>query len=101
MGKIMKVKSIRIPEEIEKAIDYVARSEKLDKTSSLRKLTTLGFEYYVAKSYEHGKLTMREAAASVEKILIVMFFEDRRRNRITVIPKNGRSRSDAQKAKRS
>ena len=58
----MKVKSVRIPEEIDKAIEYVARSEKLEKTSSLRKLTRLGFEVYVAKSYERGKLTLREAA---------------------------------------
>jgi len=58
----MNVKSIRIPEEIERAIDYVARSEKLEKNSSLRKLTRLGFEVYVAKSYERGKLTLREAA---------------------------------------
>jgi len=58
----MKVKSIRIPEEIDRAIEYVARSEKLEKTSSLRKLTRLGFEFYVAKSYERGKLTLREAA---------------------------------------
>ena len=58
----MNVKSIRIPEEIERAIDYVARSEKLEKNSSLRKLTMLGFEVYVAKSYERGKLTLREAA---------------------------------------
>ncbi len=58
----MKVKSIRIPEEIDKAIEYVARSEKLEKTSSLRKLARMGFEVYVAKSYERGKLTLREAA---------------------------------------
>jgi hypothetical protein len=58
----MNVKSIRIPEEIERAIDYVARSEKLEKNSSLRKLTRLGFEVYMAKSYERGKLTLREAA---------------------------------------
>ena len=58
----MKVKSLRIPEDIDQAIDYVARSEKLEKTSSLRKLTRMGFEVYVAKSYERGKLTLREAA---------------------------------------
>jgi len=58
----MKVKSLRIPEEIDQAIDYVARSEKLEKTSSLRKLTRMGFEVYVAKSYERGKLTLHEAA---------------------------------------
>jgi predicted HTH domain antitoxin len=58
----MKVRSVRIPEEIDKAIDYVARSEKLEKTSSLRKLTRMGFEVYVAKAHERGKLTLREAA---------------------------------------
>ncbi len=58
----MKVRSVRIPDEIDKAIDYVSRSEKLGKTTSLRKLTRLGFEVYVAKSYERGKLTLREAA---------------------------------------
>ena len=57
----MKVKSLRIPEDIDQAIDYVARSEKLEKTGSLRKLTRMGFEVYVAKSYERGKLTLREA----------------------------------------
>ena len=58
----MRVKSIRIPEEIDRAIEYVARSEKLEKNSSLRKLARLGFEVYVAKSYDRGKLTLREAA---------------------------------------
>jgi predicted HTH domain antitoxin len=58
----MKVKSLRIPEDIDKAIDYVAKSEKLEKTQSLRKLTRLGFEFYAAKSYEKGRLTLRETA---------------------------------------
>ena len=58
----MKVKSLRIPDDIDQAIDYVARFEKLEKTSTLRKLTRMGFEVYVAKSYERGKLTLREAS---------------------------------------
>jgi predicted HTH domain antitoxin len=58
----MKVKSIRIPEEIDRAVDYVARSEKIEKTSSIRKLTRMGFELYVAKSYERGKISLREAS---------------------------------------
>ena len=66
----MKVKSIRIPEDIDQAIDYVARSEKLEKTGSLRKLTRMGFEVYVAKSYERGKLTLREAAKLLHLNLI-------------------------------
>jgi predicted HTH domain antitoxin len=58
----MKVKSIRIPDDIDKSIEYVARLEKLEKTQSLRKLTRLGFEYYATKSYERGQLTLRETA---------------------------------------
>jgi len=58
----MKVKSIRIPEEIDRAVDYVARAEKIEKTSSIRKLTRMGFELYVAKSYERGKISLREAS---------------------------------------
>jgi predicted HTH domain antitoxin len=58
----MSIRSIRIPNDIDRSIDYVTRSEKLEKAQSLRKLMRLGFEYYVAKSYESGKLTLREAA---------------------------------------
>jgi predicted HTH domain antitoxin len=58
----MKVKSIRIPDDIDKSIEYVARLEKLEKTQSLRKLTRLGFEFYAAKSYERGQLSLRETA---------------------------------------
>jgi len=54
----MSIRSIRIPNDIDRSIDYVARSEKLKKAQSLRKLMRLGFEYYVAKSYESGKLTL-------------------------------------------
>ncbi len=59
----MNVKSLRIPEDIEQAIEYVAKSEKIEKSQSLRKLTRVGFECYVAKSYEQGKLTLREASS--------------------------------------
>lgn len=58
----MKVKSIRIPDDIDRAIEYIAQSEKIEKTQSLRKLTRIGFECYVAKSYERDKLTLREVA---------------------------------------
>ncbi len=59
----MIVKSLRIPEDIEQAIEFVAKSEKIEKSQSLRKLTRVGFECYVARSYEQGKLTLREASS--------------------------------------
>lgn len=59
----MNVKSLRIPEDIEQAIEYVAKSEKIEKSQSLRKLARVGFECYVARSYEQGKLTLREASS--------------------------------------
>ncbi len=59
----MIVKSLRIPEDIEQAIEYVAKSEKIEKSQSLRKLTRVGFECYVARSYEQGKLTLREVSS--------------------------------------
>jgi predicted HTH domain antitoxin len=59
----MSIKTLRIPEDMEKAIEYVSRTEKIEKSQSLRKLTRIGFECYVARCYEHGKLTLRETAA--------------------------------------
>jgi hypothetical protein len=47
---------------MDKLIEYVARLEKLEKIQSLRKLTRLGFEFYAAKSYKTGKLTLREVS---------------------------------------
>lgn len=58
----MKVKSMRIPDDIDQAIDYVSRLEKLEKTQSLRKLARIGFEYYVAKNYKEGRITLRDAS---------------------------------------
>jgi len=53
---------MRIPEDIDKAIVYVSRAEKIENTHSLRKLARMGFESYVTKEYKAGKITLREAA---------------------------------------
>ena len=58
----MKVKSIRIPQDIDSAIEFVSKREKIDKTQSFRKLARTGFQYYVAKAYGEGKITLREAS---------------------------------------
>ena len=59
----MKVKSMRIPEDIERAIQYVSDAEKIEHTQSLRKLARLGFEFYTAMNYRNGRITIREASA--------------------------------------
>ena len=58
----MGVRSIRIPEDIELAIEYVAKEEKIEKSQCLRKLTRMGFENYIARSYEKGEISLREAS---------------------------------------
>ena len=58
----MKVRSMRVPEDIDRAIKYVSNAEKIENTQSLRKLARLGFELYVAKNYQNGQTTLREAS---------------------------------------
>jgi len=58
----MKVKSMRIPEDIEESIEYVSKKEKIEKAQSLRKLARVGFESYIAELYKDGKICLREAS---------------------------------------
>lgn len=62
----MAVISIRISEDIEKAIRYVAKKEKAEQAQSLRKLARLGFEAYIARSYRYGEITLREAGCLLD-----------------------------------
>ena len=58
----MKVKSMRIPEDIDQAISYISKMEKIENAQSLRKLARIGFEFYVATQYRDSKISLREAA---------------------------------------
>ena len=51
----MSVRSIRISEDIETAIRYVAEREHAEQAQSLRKLARMGFEAYVAASTGRGR----------------------------------------------
>ena len=59
----MSVRSIRISEDLETAIRYVAEREHAEQAQSLRKLARLGFEAYVAGQYRAGEVSLRQAAA--------------------------------------
>lgn len=61
----MKVKSIRIPRDIEHAVDFLSKIEKIDSTQSFRKLARIGFETYIAKLYENGKLSIRDVSTEL------------------------------------
>jgi hypothetical protein len=61
----MKVKSIRIPPDIEHAINFLSKAENIDSTQSFRKLARIGFENYIAKLYEEGQLTIRDVSAEL------------------------------------
>ena len=51
----MSVRSIRISEDIETAIRYVAEREHAEQAQSLRKLARMGFEAYIAAQYRAGR----------------------------------------------
>lgn len=58
----MSVRSIRISEDIEAAIRYVAERDHAEQAQSLRKLARMGFEAYVAREYRAGEVSLRQAA---------------------------------------
>ena len=58
----MSVRSIRISEDLETAIRYVAEREHAEQAQSLRKLARMGFEAYVAGQYRAGEVSLRQAA---------------------------------------
>jgi len=62
----MTLRSMRIPEDIDRAVQYVSKTEKIENTQSLRKLARLGFELYTALSYQNGRITLRETAALLD-----------------------------------
>ena len=58
----MGVRSVRISEDLETAIQYVAEREHTEQAQSLRKLAHMGFEAYVAGQYQAGEVSLRQAA---------------------------------------
>ena len=62
----MKVKTIRIPDDLEKAVDFVSSQEKIDKTQSFRKLIRVGFEYYLCQLYRDGRIGIRDLATMLD-----------------------------------
>src|SRR5438128_1123619 len=49
-----KVKSLRLPADLLRSIRYLARKERLDESTAIRKLIGLGAEEYAVRLYREG-----------------------------------------------
>ncbi len=56
------VKSLRIPENLLRAIRQRARREHLDEASAIRQLLAMGATEYAVHLYSEGKVSLNEAA---------------------------------------
>jgi len=59
----MQAKSIRVPDDMLRAIELVEAREHIEQSTAIRKLIRTGLETYVARLYRQGALTLREAAS--------------------------------------
>jgi len=55
-------KTVRLPEELYKAVEHRARLEKVDESAAIRQLLALGAEGYAVDLFREGKITLNEAA---------------------------------------
>jgi hypothetical protein len=56
------VKTIRLPEDLVRAILHRARLENVDESTAIRQLLALGVKGYAVKLYREGKVSLAEAA---------------------------------------
>lgn len=56
------VKTIRLPEDLARAISHRARLENVDESTAIRQLLTIGVKDYAVKLYREGKMSLNEAA---------------------------------------
>jgi predicted HTH domain antitoxin len=59
----MKKLSMRIPDDMMEAAQLVAKEEKIEPSTAMRKLVRIGYETYVGNLYKQGKVTLRGAAS--------------------------------------
>ncbi len=58
----MNVRSLRIPEQLEKALQLVEDEERIEEASAMRKLMVMGFDSYLSALYREGRLGLRDVA---------------------------------------
>ena len=63
----MKTKSIRMPDELLRAVKLVEQTERIEEAVAIRKLLRAGLEWYLANMYRRGEITLREAAERLDR----------------------------------
>jgi hypothetical protein len=66
----MHTKTVRIPDRLLQAIELVESREHIEESTAIRKLIRTGLETYIARLYERGEITLRDAAARLNLDLI-------------------------------
>ena len=56
------IKTIRLPEDLARAILHRARLENVDESTAIRQLLAIGVKDYAVKLYREGKTSLTEAA---------------------------------------
>ena len=56
------VKSVRLPDDLLRAVQERARRERVDESTALRQLLGLGAEEYAVRLYREGGITLGQAA---------------------------------------
>jgi len=56
------VKSLRLPEDLLRAVRYLARRERLDESTVILQLIALGTSEFAVRLYREWKITLNEAA---------------------------------------
>lgn len=66
----MHTKTVRIPDRLLQALALVESREHIEESTAIRKLIRTGLETYIARLYERGEITLRDAASKLNLDLI-------------------------------
>ena len=58
----MTTKTLRMPDDLAKAVHQVGVGEHIEEATAMRKLLRMGYDLYVAEQYRAGRISLREAA---------------------------------------
>jgi len=62
----MKTKTLRLPDALTDAVRDVGRHERIEESTAMRKLLSMGYELYLADLYRHGDVSIRDVALRLD-----------------------------------